>query len=136
MNVDQWARCHFIFFLGAQHYTLHFYDIVFVESAVFFFKSIFVHFVCFLFLSSISFSIRFIRYNIVFLVLTYGIPMLIMVVCYTIMGKVLWGSKSIGEHTQRQIESIKSKKKVCALFSKIVFILSPYTKNIKFNKNK
>lgn len=39
--------------------------------------------------------------------------MLTMIVCYTIMGRVLWGSQSIGEHTQRQIESIKSKKKVC-----------------------
>lgn len=52
------------------------------------------------------------RYNIVFLVLTYGIPMLVMIVCYTVMGKELWGSKSIGEHTQRQRESVKSKKKV------------------------
>lgn len=58
------------------------------------------------------------RYNIVFLVLTYGIPMLIMLVCYTLMGKELWGSKSIGEHTQRQTESVKSKKKV----SKILLI--------------
>lgn len=55
----------------------------------------------------------FYSYNCVFLVLTYGVPMLIMIVCYTIMGRVLWGSQSIGEHTQRQIESIKSKKKVC-----------------------
>lgn len=52
------------------------------------------------------------RYNIVFLVLTYGIPMIIMVICYTLMGKELWGSQSIGEHTQRQTESVKSKKKV------------------------
>lgn len=52
------------------------------------------------------------RYNIVFLVLTYGIPMLVMIVCYTLMGKELWGSQSIGEHTQRQTESVKSKKKV------------------------
>lgn len=51
-------------------------------------------------------------YNIVFLVLTYGIPMLVMVVCYTLMGKELWGSQSIGEHTERQKESVKSKKKV------------------------
>lgn len=56
--------------------------------------------------------VRTCSYNIVFLVLTYGIPMLIMVVCYTIMGKELWGSQSIGEHTQRQHESVKSKKKV------------------------
>lgn len=47
-----------------------------------------------------------------FLVLTYGIPMLIMVVCYSFMGKELWGSQSIGEHTERQRESVKSKKKV------------------------
>lgn len=52
------------------------------------------------------------RYNIVFLVLTYGIPMMVMVVCYTLMGKELWGSQSIGEHTERQRESVKSKKKV------------------------
>lgn len=51
-------------------------------------------------------------YNIVFLILTYGIPMLVMVVCYTLMGKELWGSQSIGEHTERQKESVKSKKKV------------------------
>lgn len=61
-------------------------------------------------------------YNIVFLIVTYGVPMLVMVVCYTIMGKVLWGSQSIGEHTQRQIESIKAKKKVCDLPSCIKLI--------------
>lgn len=58
-------------------------------------------------------------YNIVFLVLTYGIPMLIMVVSYTIMGKELWGSRSIGEQTQRQKEAVKSKKKVRILFDAI-----------------
>lgn len=39
--------------------------------------------------------------------------MLVMVICYTLMGKELWGSQSIGEHTERQRESVKSKKKVC-----------------------
>lgn len=52
------------------------------------------------------------RYNIVFLVVTYVIPMLVMVVCYTLMGRELWGSQSIGEHTERQRESVKAKKKV------------------------
>ncbi|KAF7273257.1 hypothetical protein GWI33_014028 [Rhynchophorus ferrugineus] len=28
------------------------------------------------------------------------------------MGKVLWGSRSIGEMTQRQVESIRSKRKL------------------------
>ncbi|KAL1398878.1 hypothetical protein pipiens_008616, partial [Culex pipiens pipiens] len=50
-------------------------------------------------------------YNLVFLILTYGIPMLIMIVCYSLMGRELWGSRSIGEHTERQLESMKSKKK-------------------------
>lgn len=52
------------------------------------------------------------RYNVLFLVLTYGIPILIMIYVYTAMGKELWGSRSIGEHTERQLESMKSKKKV------------------------
>lgn len=38
--------------------------------------------------------------------------MLIMIVCYSLMGRELWGSRSIGEHTERQLESMKSKKKV------------------------
>lgn len=63
-------------------------------------------------------------YNIVFLIVTYGVPMLVMVVCYTIMGKVLWGSQSIGEHTQRQIESIKAKKKVWDLPYKLNYLWS------------
>lgn len=70
------------------------------------------------------------RYNIVFLIVTYGVPMLVMVVCYTIMGKVLWGSQSIGEHTQRQIESIKAKKKVCHLLYKLIYL---FTSRWSFN---
>lgn len=38
--------------------------------------------------------------------------MVVMLVCYSLMGRELWGSKSIGEHSQRQTESVKSKKKV------------------------
>ncbi|XP_063703924.1 tachykinin-like peptides receptor 86C [Culicoides brevitarsis] len=55
-------------------------------------------------------------YNIVFLTVTYAIPMMIMLVCYTSMGRELWGSRSIGEHTERQMESMKSKKKVVRMF--------------------
>lgn len=44
--------------------------------------------------------------------LTYGIPMMIMVVSYSIMGRELWGSRPIGEQTQRQREAVQSKKKV------------------------
>jgi hypothetical protein len=35
-----------------------------------------------------------------------------MVCCYSAMARELWGIRSIGEMTQRQQESIKSKKKV------------------------
>lgn len=68
---------------------------------------------------SVSFFRRFVfglfnisRYNIVFLAFTYGIPMVVMIICYSIMGRELWGSQSIGENTERQTESVKSKKKV------------------------
>jgi tachykinin-like receptor len=52
------------------------------------------------------------RYNLVFLGLTYLVPVTAMAVCYTLMGRELWGSRSIGELTQRQMDSIKSKRKV------------------------
>ncbi|XP_055387751.1 tachykinin-like peptides receptor 86C [Condylostylus longicornis] len=63
-------------------------------------------------------------YNLVILILTYGIPMLVMLVCYFLMGRVLWGSRSIGENTERQIESMKSKKKVVRMFIAIVSIFA------------
>lgn len=52
------------------------------------------------------------RYNIVFLILTYAIPIVVMIFCYSLMGRELWGSRSIGEHTERQLESMRSKRKV------------------------
>lgn len=61
-------------------------------------------------------------YNIVFLLLTYVVPMLVMCVCYTLMGRELWGSKSIGEHTERQRESVCAKKKVVRMFIAVVAI--------------
>ncbi|KAJ9579513.1 hypothetical protein L9F63_004832, partial [Diploptera punctata] len=39
-----------------------------------------------------------------------------MAICYTLMGRELWGSRTIGELTQRQAESIKSKRKVVRMF--------------------
>lgn len=38
--------------------------------------------------------------------------MVVMIICYTVMGRELWGSQSIGETSERQTESVKSKKKV------------------------
>lgn len=62
---------------------------------------------------SLKITGRFIRrYNIVFTVSTYLIPVIVMGCCYTRMSYVLWRSKSIGELNQRQSESIQSKRKV------------------------
>jgi tachykinin-like receptor len=54
------------------------------------------------------------RYNIVFTVLTYLIPVSVMGVCYSRMSYILWRSQTIGELNQRQAESIQSKRKVSA----------------------
>nr|BAO01084.1 neuropeptide GPCR A34 [Nilaparvata lugens] len=62
-------------------------------------------------------------YNIVFLSLTYVIPVIAMAVCYTVMGQELWGG-SIGEQTQRQLDSIKSKRKVVRMFSIVITIFA------------
>jgi hypothetical protein len=48
----------------------------------------------------------------VLFIVTYVVPMSAMAGCYTAMGRELWGSRSIGEMTQRQIDSIRSKRKV------------------------
>ncbi|XP_015116536.1 tachykinin-like peptides receptor 86C [Diachasma alloeum] len=63
-------------------------------------------------------------YNLIFLGVTYLIPMTVMAVCYTLMGRNLWGSKSIGEHTQYQKESMKSKRKVVKMFIIVVLIFA------------
>lgn len=43
---------------------------------------------------------------------TYMLPMLSMSYTYFRVGQELWGSQSIGECTAKQMESIKSKRKV------------------------
>ena len=63
-------------------------------------------------------------YNIALLILTYGIPIVVMLICYTLMGRVLWGSRSIGETTERQMESMKSKRKVVRMFIAVVSIFA------------
>ncbi|KAG7187568.1 hypothetical protein KM043_016639 [Ampulex compressa] len=63
-------------------------------------------------------------YNLVFFGVTYLIPMAVMAVCYTMMGRKLWGSKSIGELTQYQRESMRSKRKVVKMFIIVVTIFA------------
>lgn len=52
------------------------------------------------------------RYNVVFMFLTYFLPIGLMSYTYARVGSELWGSQSIGECTQRQLENIKSKRRV------------------------
>ncbi|XP_033324548.1 tachykinin-like peptides receptor 86C [Megalopta genalis] len=63
-------------------------------------------------------------YDIVFLSLTYLIPMSLMAVCYALMGRKLWITESIGELTQYQKNSIKSKRKVVKMFITVVAIFA------------
>ncbi|XP_053698943.1 tachykinin-like peptides receptor 99D [Sabethes cyaneus] len=51
-------------------------------------------------------------YNVVFMFLTYFLPIGSMSFTYARIGLELWGSKSIGECTQRQQENIKNKRRV------------------------
>ncbi|CAG2059772.1 unnamed protein product, partial [Timema podura] len=47
-----------------------------------------------------------------------------MAVCYSLMGRELWGNRSIGELTQRQLDAIKSKRKVIQMFILVVIIFA------------
>ncbi|KAG6458842.1 hypothetical protein O3G_MSEX011086 [Manduca sexta] len=62
------------------------------------------------------------RYQVLFFVVTYAVPMLGMTFFYSAMGRVLWGSRSIGEMTQRQVDSIRSKRKVVKMFILVIVI--------------
>ncbi|KPJ06007.1 Tachykinin-like peptides receptor 86C [Papilio machaon] len=61
-------------------------------------------------------------YQVLFFVVTYAVPMLGMTFFYSAMGRVLWGSRSIGELTQRQLDSIQSKRKVVKMFILVIVI--------------
>lgn len=63
----------------------------------------------------------FCSYNIVFMILTYILPIISMTVTYSRVGIELWGSKAIGEYTPRQVENVKSKRRVSGIGEIIVF---------------
>ena len=51
-------------------------------------------------------------YNLVYFILTYLIPLVVMGLCYLQMGMRLWGSQVIGEETPNIKKSRKRKQKV------------------------
>ncbi|XP_045484854.1 tachykinin-like peptides receptor 86C [Pieris rapae] len=61
-------------------------------------------------------------YQVLFFIVTYAVPMMGMTFFYSAMGRVLWGSRSIGELTQRQLDSIRSKRKVVKMFILVIVI--------------
>ncbi|GIX82895.1 tachykinin-like peptides receptor 86C [Caerostris darwini] len=63
-------------------------------------------------------------YNIVFLVVTYVIPMSCMAVTYTWIGRILWGSKVIGENADSQNHVIKSKQRVVHMLIAIMLLFA------------
>ncbi|KAL3278805.1 hypothetical protein HHI36_016328 [Cryptolaemus montrouzieri] len=63
-------------------------------------------------------------YNVAFLFITYVVPIGSMTYTYARIGKELWGSQSIGECTQRQMENIKSKRRVVKMMMVVVIIFA------------
>ncbi|KAJ6218861.1 hypothetical protein RDWZM_004673 [Blomia tropicalis] len=61
-------------------------------------------------------------YNLLFLVLTYILPLMSMAIAYTLMARVLWGSKQIGESTQAQMNLVCSKQKVVRMLICVVAV--------------
>ncbi|KAI5646541.1 7 transmembrane receptor (rhodopsin family) domain-containing protein [Phthorimaea operculella] len=63
-------------------------------------------------------------YNITFMALTYFLPIASMTYTYTKVGRELWGSQSIGECTQRQLDNVKSKRRVVKMMIVVVVIFA------------
>ncbi|RWS22965.1 tachykinin-like peptides receptor 86C [Leptotrombidium deliense] len=61
-------------------------------------------------------------YNVIFFVFTYAIPMLSMLVAYSVMSRALWGNRLIVEMTQGQHEAFKSKRKVVIMLITVTVI--------------
>ncbi|XP_020300125.1 tachykinin-like peptides receptor 99D isoform X3 [Pseudomyrmex gracilis] len=64
------------------------------------------------------------RYNVIFMILTYFLPIGSMTFTYARVGLELWGSQSIGEATARQLENIRSKRRVVKMMMVVVVIFA------------
>lgn len=63
-------------------------------------------------------------YNLFLMVINYFLPMFILIVTYTFLGKELWGSKAIGENTSIQQQRVKAKRKVVKMMIVVVIIFA------------
>lgn len=67
------------------------------------------------------------------MLLTYFLPIGSMTYTYARVGLELWGSKSIGECTQRQLDNIKSKRRVRSKYGRFT---SPELWSVRFEMDK
>ena len=67
-------------------------------------------------------TIYFIRYNIIFLVVTYAIPMLSMVVTYSMIGFKLRRETFIGEATAGQLDVIRGRRKLIPMVTAVTVL--------------
>ncbi|XP_011700827.1 PREDICTED: tachykinin-like peptides receptor 99D [Wasmannia auropunctata] len=63
-------------------------------------------------------------YNVIFMIMTYFLPIGSMTFTYARVGLELWGSQSIGEATARQLENIRSKRRVVKMMIVVVVIFA------------
>ncbi|KAG1714497.1 Tachykinin-like peptides receptor 99D [Nymphon striatum] len=63
-------------------------------------------------------------YNVIILLVTYVLPISSMTYTYSRIGKELWGSQSIGECTDRQLENVKSKRRIVKMMIVVVVIFA------------
>ncbi|XP_050726319.1 tachykinin-like peptides receptor 86C isoform X2 [Eriocheir sinensis] len=115
---------HFIFFIWLSSMSLAVPCLLYSTTVSIRYKNDEIRRGCFLLWpdGKTSISYREYVYNIVFFATTYVLPMLVMLISYTLIGCELWGSHSIGELTDRQVSSIKSKRRVVRMFIVIVVV--------------
>ncbi|XP_058797727.1 tachykinin-like peptides receptor 99D [Phymastichus coffea] len=63
-------------------------------------------------------------YNVIFMIMTYFLPIGAMSFTYLRIGLELWGSQSIGEATQRQLDNIRNKRRVVKMMMVVVVIFA------------
>lgn len=51
-------------------------------------------------------------YNVALLFINYIIPLVILALTYSVVGRRLWGGQAIGEHLPGQAEMVRSKRRV------------------------
>ena len=62
-------------------------------------------------------------YQFAVILLIYLLPLLVMLVTYSLVGRTLWGGHIPGEATEHYHSQITAKRKVAGLFSPLIYFL-------------